>query len=392
MGIHDPELVSYVVTNKIRIYASPFTVQLIRNRERFSELHDSFHPLELDIPHKIPIDCDESAYTVTVTLTSAEHIIGSAMFLLERESPKFRCLYTGDFRLTKQDLKLKKCFKLHKGVKVFNAVYFDSTWCTPDNLWTIPTREDVLGGLEPLIDRHLQEDPSNYICIYTMYDVGYENMLRDLAKIADSGIHVTEERLSLYQGFPGMLDIFTTDSEKCRVHFCQKGFPNKSKGCSKVRRDYLSGRAMKLLFSYKSFIAEHKLNQEQEVYVKNKRVKDMYNVCWSTHPSLEEVSDLLNYLSPDSIHANVVRDCPEEDILRALESGSISRKKWHVSDQISNGKRKQESNSQSSNSNEDSQGESLLDRLRVKGCIEKRKASPTPSLALLEGTDHKKLL
>ncbi|XP_003743129.1 protein artemis-like [Galendromus occidentalis] len=396
-GIDDPDLQSYIIKDSLKIYASPLTVRMLRNRRKFEELHDAFHPLPLDVPHKIVIGSSESAYPVTVTLTSAEHIVGSVMFVFERETPKFRCLYTGDFRLSKQDLKLKRCFKLHRGLKPFDAIYFDSTWCTPKNLWNIPTREEVLRYVEPLVNTHLQEDESNYICVYTMYDVGYENLLLDLARIADSAVHVTEERASLYKGFPGMTDILTTEPRNCRIHFCQKGYPSWKKSCSQVRRDYNSGRVMRLVFSYKKFIEEHKENPEQNPYVQNKKDKYLYHVCWSTHPSLAEVSDLVNYLSPDSLHANVIKGCSEKDILTTLQRGSINSKKWHVRD-ASEGlacgekhKPKDGSNGNSSQSTDDSASESLIDKLRRKGCIEKRSASPSPSLDKLEATKLRRL-
>ncbi|XP_022655170.1 protein artemis-like isoform X2 [Varroa destructor] len=363
-GITDPNFQEFMKckTSQRKIYVSPITAQMLLNREELTFLHEFIIALELDTPHEIRIRTSCSAvlsqsdsplvgrnfsinesetieYTLTVTLTSAEHIMGSVMFLFEKTiepkvaNPLFRCLYTGDFRLTIDEIRSKRCLqdRSRSGVpcaKVFDAVYFDSTWCTPRNLWSIPRREDVLEELGPIVKRHLAAKAENIVCLYTNYNIGYENLLRWLANFSESKIHVNESRLMLYRGFPGIQDIFTTNTD-CRVHFCQEGPPQTYRSCERVRHGFKT-TVLRLKASYMWFIKACYINAETSTCMRNPRFPNEYNVCWSTHSSLEEIMDLLDYLNPSRACPNVVdKRTNETEILDLLRRRATTPKAWH---------------------------------------------------------------
>ncbi|OQR69832.1 protein artemis-like [Tropilaelaps mercedesae] len=382
------------------------------NRPELAPLHEQIVPLELNVQHEIRISSPGVSsqhtpsigtqrrsltadvnpkfmeYSLFATLTSAEHIMGSVMILFEKmTTPTFRCLYTGDFRLSINQVRAITCLKdQSRGegqcVKDFDAVYFDSTWCTPRHLWSIPQREEVLEELEPIVKRHLEARVDNIVCLYTMYNVGYENLLKWLAKVSQSPVHVNEERMRLYRGFTGMEDVLTIRPD-CRIHFCQRGPFQSYKGCEQVCGRYKT-TVLRLKASYMWFIREHRVNSEMSTCVRNLRWPNEYNVCWSTHASLEEVNALLEYLNPRRACPNVTdKKTSELEILDTLRRHAKEVKLWHPKHALDpfnppqpriyavvpkiSPRKELASTKTSSSSDEDSPDDSLIERLKKRG-------------------------
>ncbi|GIY92080.1 protein artemis [Caerostris extrusa] len=144
-----------------------------------------------------------------------------------------------------------------------------------------PTREQGLESLISLIEPWLSKGSDHIIQFICPAKYNYEFVFVELYKKFNEKIHVTEEKLKLYEGIKVIQDAVNVKY----IKLCAQSFKNYNPD-SPVHK-YFSGQRL-------------------------------YRVCFSTHSSLAEIRDLVHYLKPKIIYPNVVRRQTVTEILELI--------------------------------------------------------------------------
>lgn len=132
-------------------------------------------------PHliKIPAKNGSSEKYVNVTLISAGHCPGSVMFLFEDSEDK-RILYTGDFRLSAQELRLLKPLHKHDGTpKEIHKTYFDSTFWS-EKYADFPSRDDSCDIICSIIKEWTSKGSQYIVFLKTPANYGSEFLFMEI--------------------------------------------------------------------------------------------------------------------------------------------------------------------------------------------------------------------
>ncbi|KAH6941586.1 hypothetical protein HPB50_020479 [Hyalomma asiaticum] len=268
-----------------RLYASAVSCRLLLNEPKYAWLRRRLSPLPLNAPTTltVPADSEGGDYSVVVTAIPADHCAGSVMFLLEGE--RGTVLYTGDFRLDVG--RASTLASLHcdaSRVKAIDAAYVDTTLCRPDAAY-VPTRRDSERALVDFFETKFRAGSSLRLTLPGA-KLGYETLFASLAQAFGVKVHVTRGQMSRYAGVVDVVKCLTLDAEATRIHAdCE---------CD-LASDCVTVKPSAMWFAHR--VAPSRLIE---------RVADgVYRLCYATHASLAEVRDLVRYLQPRAVHANV---------------------------------------------------------------------------------------
>lgn len=269
----------------VRLYASAVSCRLLLNEPKYSWLRSRLSALPLDAPTTITVPADGAAgeYAVVVTPIPANHCAGSVMFLLEGAGGTI--LYTGDFRLDVGRASTLTSLHCDTGrVKPIDTAYVDTTLCRPDAAY-VPTRQESERALVDLFAPKFDAGWSLRLRLPGA-KLGYETLFASLALAFGVKIHVMRGQMSRYAGVVDVVKCLTLDAETTRIHAdcdCDLG-----PACVTVKPSAM-------WFSHR--VAPSRLVETI--------ADDLHRLCYSTHASLAEVRDLVRYLKPRAVRANV---------------------------------------------------------------------------------------
>ncbi|XP_027060510.1 protein artemis-like isoform X1 [Pocillopora damicornis] len=238
-----------------------------------------------------------------VTLLPAGHCVGSVMFLFE--GPGGNVLYTGDFRLSKGDVKRISFFHTKEGIKDIKSIYIDTTFCLP-RMKSLPSRQQSRDAVINLIDRWFSRGPEYAVSLLCKGMYGFEYLLKEIAMNYRTKIHVSAERLAMYRYLPDMTPYFTTDGQSTKIHACKWQANQRCDSdlpCGSSVHPSLKTKVLRIKPTT-MWVARstEPMPEDFKRYDKGKR---LWRVVHSMHASMEEIEDLVGYLRPYHVFPNV---------------------------------------------------------------------------------------
>ncbi|CAL7939816.1 unnamed protein product [Xylocopa violacea] len=299
------------------LYCSPITKVLLENMFTFES--SCVKEIDVDTPTVIEYTLNEkngNKILLTVIAISAGHCPGSVMFLFEKDNVSV--LYTGDFRINPMDFSKLKClhYREHSKLipKTFTKVYLDTTFLSND-FRTLPTRLESVTKVCDITKYWLNKNPRNVVVLECSALYGSEFLYIELSKMLGMRIHVKTNVYKSYCRIAQLSCYVTNEPCSTRIHACKKKFSSKSLEC---RDDIKSEYILTIIPSVQkwknrdtSVVGEWDKNQEQT-----------FNVCYSTHSSLEELKAFVQYfgMKASEIYPCVVTSTEKNKIYNLLES------------------------------------------------------------------------
>ncbi|KAF9824765.1 hypothetical protein SFRURICE_020496 [Spodoptera frugiperda] len=242
--------------SKIYIYTSEVTVAIIKVRH--PELEPHLKSLALG-RNALSIQTKDAEEFLGVTMLPAGHSLGSVMFLFEYKNQNI--LFTGDFRISKNDVaKYKHLQNNGEPIKI-DVLYVDTTF---QDRPSFPKRSEVVSDLIPHIKHWLADNPKNVVLLSVSAMFGYEgacNQIYDEIKIK---ANVNEDDWKIFR-------------TRRSSHLPQVPLHN----------------ILTLDFSALHWTSP---NLEEEFLTKESDNK--ISVCYSTHCGRDELMHFINYLNP----------------------------------------------------------------------------------------------
>uniref|UniRef100_A0A1E1XLK3 Protein artemis n=1 Tax=Amblyomma sculptum TaxID=1581419 RepID=A0A1E1XLK3_AMBSC len=270
----------------VKLYASQVSCRLLVNEPKYAWLRRHLSALPLSAPRTLAVPTDgqcANGYDLVVTAISADHCAGSVMFLFEGR--RGNVLYTGDFRFDVGHAQTLAPLHYDDGsVKPIRAAYVDTTLCHRDAAY-VPTRGESEAALVAFFEPKFKSGVRLRLALPGA-QLGYETLLESLSLAFGVKVHVTKRQLSRYAGIADVLDAVTTEALGTPIHadcYCDLG-----ENCVTVKPSAM-------WFAHR--VAPSLLMERVG--------DDFYRLCYSTHASLAEVRDLVRYLKPQAVRANV---------------------------------------------------------------------------------------
>lgn len=286
------------------LYTSPISAEILKVLQ--PKVSSKVKPLVLEVPSLIPI---KQKY-ITVTLLRAGHCPGSVMFLFEFEGKII--LYTGDYRIHKNDFKKFNAFKYPSGeLKRINKIYLDTTFflkCYP----SFPSRRKCVKEVCDIISRWIKQSSKHVVQLNTSAYYGYEDLLIEISKEIGHPIHVKYNAHEFYRCIPQMDKVVTLFNDSTPLH-------NNCGGYKAICRVHHFESTIKIInFSAMTWTEDSLLENEIGVVDKDTGTR----VCYSTHASLEEGMALIRTLKPEAVEPCVVPDNPDsyEEMMELIEN------------------------------------------------------------------------
>ncbi|XP_065173401.1 protein artemis [Atheta coriaria] len=291
-GLYQCEFLKRLANEKLTLYSHE--VSTIFLRSRYPDYANCFQYLPINLPTTLKT---ADKFEFNVTLLPAGHCPGSVMFLFE--SDKHTVLYTGDFRLKLAEFKKFKGLYTPQGtLKRIQKVHLDTTFMFK-RYEQFPSREESLGAICNLIEEWLEQDPKNIVNLDTRYRYGAEFILSKIYERFKMPVHVDQRSYDEFYKYLPNMDKCVTLSKNTRIHSYCNGYKSFcSSGETTIRKIVITA------MFWKDWSKEKQIN----ISTSN---SNFCRACYSTHASLQEIRDILKFIKPEQVEANVV---PEDDI------------------------------------------------------------------------------
>ncbi|XP_037082329.1 protein artemis-like [Pollicipes pollicipes] len=260
-----------------RLFCSRQSAALLASWRDFGQLRPYLCPLEVGEPRQL-------TDRLLVTLLPAGHCPGSVMLLFEAGGGTV--LYTGDFRMGAAEL--RGLAPLHDAAgrpKQLDLLYVDTTFCTPGRR-DLPDRQRSADRVVQLVCEWLARDPrhrANLVC-HARY--GYEHVFSRLREATGQPVHVSPDKLALYERLPEIAACLTPRPHETRVHSC----PPYSSCLLEVGEGSLRTVKLSTLYFF--------IDQSVDTMVLQVGAAQDYRVLYSFHASLRQVEEMVRYLRP----------------------------------------------------------------------------------------------
>ncbi|XP_014789471.1 protein artemis [Octopus bimaculoides] len=301
-GLGEPEFLKVLEKRQSTyLYCSKLVQTILLKMSCFKKLEPHIKVLEVNSPTVIEVPNDEhssqsTCSTITVTLLQAGHCLGSVMFLIE--GSEGTVLYTGDFRWEENEFFRMPWLKSGDNMKLIKSLYVDTTFCIPE-AFHVPTRTQSYEAILSEVTKHFKKDDNNYVCIFSKTGFGYEHLLEKLAKAFRMKVHVDDFKKSVYDTIPKLKDSFTTSARSTRIHF------HNTQYCPQLRTKISELLVIKVSVMWFVEGSRRKGCVDALQWVGQNTCR----VCYSFHPSFEEVQALVRYLKPENVLPNVCPQC-----------------------------------------------------------------------------------
>lgn len=242
------------------------------------------------------------------------------MFLFEQNQLKI--LYTGDFRFEWPQftvfiiyfnfflifrLRLKDVQKISALKDVSSssaiytdAIYIDSTFFSKSYPY-FPTQFESTNKICELIDEWLAKGRDYKILLKTPARYGYEYLFLTIFKRFGQKIHVNETIFNNYQYIPELDNCFTTKGDCCNIHACYSSINKQTRNLLCCQPKYNTAMVRIIKISAMAWI-----NLQAHDDICRKDSENFIRVCYSNHPSYNELKDFLMYLHPKKVELNVI--------------------------------------------------------------------------------------
>lgn len=279
---------------EIFIYASPVSVKILKLIQ--PPVAAKLKSLPLEVPTLVPV----KDKFVTVTLVRAGHCPGSVMFLFEYEGKII--LYTGDYRIHKNDIRKFKAFKYPSGLpKHIHKIYIDTTFFYK-NYSSFPSREQCVEEVCSIISEWTAKSKYHIVHLVTSARYGYEYLFIEISRKLGLPIHVCEREYKFYRCIPEMDKAVSLSSNSTPLH----------NNC---------GTSFQLICKQQWNMTIKTIRFSAMIWTENELVEnggiangnDCIKVCYSTHASLEEGLALIRTLKPDAVEPCVVLQDTEKN-------------------------------------------------------------------------------
>lgn len=289
----DRNFSTYLLNNEdVFVYCSPVSLEILKRKRE-------------DVKHKLRSISDSTAVKIkdkylSVTTIPAGHCPGSVMFLFEYGDKTV--LYTGDYRISTEDLKKFKAFYYNSGgLKKIDNIYLDTTFFS-SSYENFPNRSDIIDNLSKIIQDWINRSNKHIINIVTPATYGSENFFIQLSGKLKMPIHVSEEKYDLYKCIPEMDGAITTDGNSTKLHSsCASNYRF-------ICKEFETTRIVKpscLIWDNDFF------KKANGAWIKEEDCS--IRVCYACHASYNELCGLLEFLKPLDVVPCVVPYKPEEE-------------------------------------------------------------------------------
>lgn len=262
------------------IYCSSITRCLIL-KHRYNKVLAS-RIKSLDAGQYIDLYSPDKRTHVLVTAFPASHCMGSVIFLLEYNFKKI--LFACDFRLQINGF---ETFPRLKDLKI-DDLYIDATFADEQHMH-FPTRDESISRIISVIKHWKTTDYNIKVLLKLPYKFGMEFMFKRLHKEFGCPVHVED---GLYDSYYVFIEdtynsYITADLGSTFIHAC---FGTKTcKSCPKIK----SNNYKTLKPCAWSFTSDNK--------IANFVSENEFKVCYSSHCSLTELSQLVQLIKPKQI-------------------------------------------------------------------------------------------
>ena len=292
-----------------------------------SFLENSFSNLDAKYVKKylIELPVDESriieyihngiSVSITVTCISAGHCPGSVMFLLAFNDKKI--LYTGDFRIHKEDF--SKLKSLHYGkysipLKI-DKIYLDTTFLNL-NFRSFPSRLDSLRELCIAVKDWIERHPRNVVILEISALYGSEFIYIELSKLLNKKIHVKNNVYKVYSRMDVLANHVTDISEITSIHACMNKMHSMKNSLGLIcRPDVCQENILTIVPSVQKWIGK----DTSCIIEWDKVRKQTKNICYSTHASYDELEAFIQYFKPKEVFPCVCDETNEKEIHNLLK-------------------------------------------------------------------------
>ncbi|KAF9416887.1 hypothetical protein HW555_005890, partial [Spodoptera exigua] len=286
-GDHIVNIDDHRLKNKLKekntfLYTSEITVAIIS--ARYPHLVPYLKSLKLG-RNALSIQVENREEFLEVTVLPAGHSLGSVMFLFEYKNQ--RILFTGDFRISKNDVSKYKHLQNNGKPIQIDALYVDTTF---QDMPSFPRRSEVVSNLIPRISAWLAGNKENNVVLSVSAMFGYEgvcNQIYDEIKIKSN---VIENDWQIYRQFAKQ--IYGVTNEETRIYLRQRQ-RRMDESPSQYQLD--SPHTLNIEFSAFSWLSR---NLEENFLTQNNL---KLKVCYSTHCGRDELMHFINYLKPKKI-------------------------------------------------------------------------------------------
>lgn len=306
------------------LYCSPVSKLLLSGifsgcpEDRIRELENAKPQM---IKYRLLGNVSNCLTSLTVTTSPAGHCPGSVMFVFSKEERTV--LYTGDFRIDPRDL--PKLNPLNNKIggknipKKFDAIYLDTTFLSLDYL-CFPSRRESCDEICAAVKFWLDSHPRNLVIIECSANYGSEYLFIEVFNLLKEKIHVKDKVYFNYMRIADLARCVTNDALSSRIHACTRKIYDKSLKC---RSDIEPVNILTVIPSVQRWrrkslakISEYESENKQRLYV-----------CYSMHPSYQELATFIDYFKPQKIFPCV---CPSEsatEINKLLKELTSDRQK-----------------------------------------------------------------
>nr|CDP99653.1 Bm10789, isoform c [Brugia malayi] len=295
--LHHARLLEHIVPKN---YNEKFTVTAIcDNEERESLLPSS---------------------SADVTFLDAQHIPGSIMILFEFHGG-FRLLYTGDYRLSKDDWIACDMLKdpyASSGFKRLDALYFDSTFCRK-GAENIPSLKQSCALCVKMVKGWLEKDSDNKVLIWCGR-FGHELLLKAIWDELHIKCHVTMMKYRIYSKIDFLAECITPIARNTRVHACtakptvteEVFFENKQNVVAKKKNDVSFKQTMSTCWLCRPDHNNVRVIKPSAIWFLRRNKKNVLGyennrfcrLFYSGHCSVSEMEDAFSLLRPVRAYPN----------------------------------------------------------------------------------------
>lgn len=321
-GLFDREFIELLnddSTNKF-LYCSTFTAHLLSKFPKFAINQRKI--IQMDVNRSYIIRSDSVETDVVVTCLAAGHCPGSVMFLIEYLDK--RILYTGDFRIRVEELKKVNSRLTNDDGSVIpiHDLHIDTTFAFTSILDDFPTRESSEKLIIDQIERWKWEVGSTLkVLISLPYRYGIEYLYISLSKkfkkpisVHDYNSYARVEEISSH-----VVSFENASDDDWLIHACMQ----------KSRCPLNNAQEVKIIrpcaLSFLSKSTKGLCVKDPKYGVPFVDERGAMKVFYSSHCSLRELQDVVEFLQPKRIFPNVNNDeLPEQQIIDLLLKKNIT--------------------------------------------------------------------
>ncbi|OAD54108.1 Protein artemis [Eufriesea mexicana] len=303
----------HIAEYKKYLYCSPITKALLEARFKFKS--SCVKEIDINTPTVIEYGIENNEkILICVTSVSAGHCPGSVMFLFERND--ISVLYTGDFRINSTDL--SKLKGLHYSIdsklipRTFSKIYLDTTFLSTD-FCAFPSRQESIFKIYEVSRNWLSKDPRNVVILECSATYGSEFIFVELSKMLNMKIHVRNDVFESYCRIAQLSCYVTNDPHSTLIHACKKKISSSGLHC---RGDVSNENIITVVPS----VMKWRKKDTSIIGEWDKDKKRTFNVCYSTHSSLDELKAFVQYFKTLEIYPCVVKTDQEKEVYYLLNT------------------------------------------------------------------------